>query len=96
MTTFRLIAAAATACLAGLGAATAAGNGYVDDRSTPRAVIQSLYNAIGTHQYARAWSYFEEPPAADLDGPTDVTLWLVQRDERLGEAWYEACVRVEP
>ena len=67
MTTFRLIAAAAAACLAGLGAATAAGNGYVDDRSTPRAVIKSLYNAIGTHQYARAWSYFEEPPAADLD-----------------------------
>ncbi|MCA9679441.1 MAG: hypothetical protein H6709_19075 [Kofleriaceae bacterium] len=41
-------------------------------------------------------STWKAPPAADLDGPTDVTLWLVQRDERLGEAWYEACVRVEP
>lgn len=36
-------------------------------------------------------------PAADkLDGPTDVSLWIVQRDERLGLSWYEACVRVVP
>ncbi|HEY5951430.1 MAG TPA: hypothetical protein VIV40_38315 [Kofleriaceae bacterium] len=36
------------------------------------------------------------PAAKDLDGPTDVSLWFVQRDERLGLAWYEACVRVVP
>jgi hypothetical protein len=28
--------------------------------------------------------------------PTDFLFWLVQRDERLGEAWYEFCLRVVP
>jgi hypothetical protein len=36
------------------------------------------------------------PAAKDLDGPTDVPLWIVQRDERLGAAWYESCIRVVP
>lgn len=36
------------------------------------------------------------PRAEDLDGPTDVSFWFIQRDERLGLAWYEACVRVVP
>jgi hypothetical protein len=39
---------------------------------------------------------FRAPAAGDLDGPTDVSLWIVQRDERLGVQWYEACVRVMP
>lgn len=41
-------------------------------------------------------SDYRAPAAADLTGPTDVTLWIVQRDERLGVHWYEACVRVVP
>ncbi len=36
------------------------------------------------------------PGAKDLDGPTDVSFWFIQRDERLGLTWYEACVRVVP
>jgi hypothetical protein len=36
------------------------------------------------------------PAAKDLDGPTDVSFWFVQRDERLGLARYEACLRVVP
>jgi hypothetical protein len=36
------------------------------------------------------------PAAKDLSGPTDVAFWFVQRDERLGLTWYEACVRVVP
>lgn len=36
------------------------------------------------------------PPARELAGPTDVALWFVQRDERLGSTWYESCVRVVP
>lgn len=36
------------------------------------------------------------PSARDLSGPTDVTLWVIQRDERLGVHWYEGCVRVVP
>ena len=39
---------------------------------------------------------WKAPSAKDLDGPTDVTLWLVQRDERLGVHWYETCIRVVP
>src|SRR5207237_5068334 len=39
---------------------------------------------------------YKAPPARDLAGPTDVQLWIVQRDERLGAEWYEACVRVVP
>lgn len=39
---------------------------------------------------------WESPAAEDLDGPTDVPLWVVQRDERGGGIWYESCVRVTP
>lgn len=39
---------------------------YLDDRSGPAALVRSLYNAINRQEYARAWSYFAEPPAPDL------------------------------
>lgn len=39
---------------------------------------------------------YKAPAAKDLTGPTDVQLWVIQRDERFGAAWYEACVRVVP
>ncbi len=42
------------------------------------------------------FSDWTAPKAADLDGPTDVPIWIVQRDERLGVAWYESCFRVVP
>lgn len=32
----------------------------------------------------------------DITEPTDVSLWMLQRDERLGQAWFESCVRVVP
>lgn len=32
----------------------------------------------------------------EIDGPTDVDLWIIQRDERLGVSWREACLRVVP
>lgn len=35
---------------------------YRDDRSTPDAVVASLYNAINRHEYLRAWSYFADGP----------------------------------
>jgi hypothetical protein len=40
-----------------------------------------------------AW---ESPAAEDLAGPTDVPLWIIQRDERGGAQWFEGCVRVTP
>ncbi|MEO7735170.1 MAG: hypothetical protein ABIY55_29720 [Kofleriaceae bacterium] len=41
-------------------------------------------------------SDYESPSADDLMGPKDVTIWIIQRDERLGVQWYEACIRVVP
>lgn len=40
---------------------------YLDDRSTPQTLIRSLYNAINRHEYGRAWAYFSEAPAADVE-----------------------------
>ena len=41
---------------------------YLDDRSSPEAVVRSLYSAIDRHEYARAWGYFgEAKPAKDFD-----------------------------
>ncbi len=39
---------------------------------------------------------YRAPRAEDLDGPTDIPLWIVQRDERLGATWFEGCIRVVP
>jgi hypothetical protein len=36
------------------------------------------------------------PAVKDLDPSGDVQLWIIQRDERLGVSWYEACVHVQP
>jgi len=33
---------------------------YLDDRSTPEAVVNSLYNAINRSEYLRAYSYYGE------------------------------------
>jgi len=50
------------------GAASArADDTYLDDRSSPDSVVRSLYNAINQHQYARAWSYYGDPPAKDFE-----------------------------
>jgi hypothetical protein len=40
---------------------------YLDDRSTPEAVISSYYNAINRAEYARAYSYFDPDNAPDYD-----------------------------
>jgi hypothetical protein len=39
---------------------------------------------------------WESPVAEDLAGPTDVPLWVIQRDERGGVRWFESCARVVP
>lgn len=45
---------------------------------------------------APLFTEFRAPRAADLEGPTNIALWIVQRDERLGATWFESCVRVVP
>ena len=39
---------------------------------------------------------FVAPREEDLAGVTDVPLWIVQRDERLGSTWYQSCLRIVP
>ena len=39
---------------------------------------------------------FTAPAPDTLTGPEDIPLWIVVRDERLGAAWYEACIHVTP
>ena len=39
---------------------------------------------------------YSSPRAEDISGVTDVPLWIVQRDERLGSTWYQSCVRITP
>lgn len=39
---------------------------YLDDRSTPQSLVRSLYNAINRKEYARAYSYFANPPVPTL------------------------------
>src|SRR5579871_784251 len=38
--------------------------GYLDDRSTPEAVINSYYDAVNKREYARAYTYWEPDAAA--------------------------------
>ena len=59
---------------------------YLDDRSTPEAVISSFYNAIDRQEYARAWSYYQDgegvPKFAEFvagyDGTASVTVTFGQ------------------
>jgi hypothetical protein len=46
--------------------------------------------------YPELFTEYRAPNANTLDGPTDVQLWIIQRDERYGATWYETCVRVVP
>jgi hypothetical protein len=45
---------------------------------------------------APLFSDFTAPAAPDIMAPTRLPIWIIQRDERLGLTWYEACLRVVP
>ena len=45
---------------------------------------------------ATLYTDFRAPKAEDLDGMSDIPIWIIQRDERLGVHWYESCIRVQP
>jgi hypothetical protein len=49
-----------------LGGPAFAGGSYLDNRSGAAEVVRSLYDAISRKDYARAYSYFEIPPAKDF------------------------------
>jgi len=55
---------------------------YIDDRSSPEAVITSLYNAINAEDFARAWSYFDQDTAPSYSAYIrgyDETEWVEVR-----------------
>lgn len=54
------------ATLLSLLSSATAQDAYVDDRSTPSALIRSFYNAISRGEYARAYAYFAKPPEKDV------------------------------
>jgi hypothetical protein len=39
---------------------------------------------------------YRTPPPDEVTAPIDVPIWIAQRDERLGGAFYRSCVRVMP
>ena len=48
---------------------SAQGAAYLDDRSTPQALVASYYNAINRHEYVRAYSYWQTPAGAPSGSP---------------------------
>ncbi len=71
---------------------------YRDDRSSPSALVESLYNAIARREYVRAWSYFAEPPAETLDAyaagfedtkTVEVTTGTPHEEGAAGSVYYE-------
>jgi hypothetical protein len=53
--------------LVAIGPALASGAEFRDDRSSPQALVESLYNAIERGEYDRALSYFAERPVETAD-----------------------------
>ncbi len=79
-----------------LGGVAHAADAYMDDRSTADSLVRSLYNAINMQDYARAYSYFSDPPAKDFDTYTkgfestehvDVLLGAVSGDGAAGSIY---------
>ena len=99
----RVCAAFSVAVLAAAPAVAAAAP-YLDDRSTPQAVISSYYNAITRHEYARAYSYFGEEAAPPYDkweagyGDTswvEVSFGEIAQEGAAGSLYYTLPVRLE-
>lgn len=63
----RLLSAIAGAMLIAGAAPAAAAEPYLDDRSSAESLVRSLYNAINRKEYARAYGYFDTPPADSLE-----------------------------
>ena len=78
---------------------------YLDDRSSPEAVVLSLYDAINARDFARAWSYFDPDDApsysAYVRGFADTASVIVrtgspvsERSAGEGQAWFVPVVLV--
>jgi len=72
---------------------------YLDDRSTPAALVLSYVNAINSHHFVRAYSYWDAPEtvigsldaftaATELIASETVTLGAVSSDGAAGSMYY--------
>ncbi|KZL20643.1 hypothetical protein PsAD2_01129 [Pseudovibrio axinellae] len=57
-----VFAAGLISVLSGAQAFSLGAGPYIDNRSSPQAVVESYYNAINSKDYPRAYSYFVSPP----------------------------------
>jgi hypothetical protein len=76
---------------------------YIDNRSSAADLVSSLYNAINRREYARAWSYFSEPPAKSFedfakgfDGTQSVRLEIgaIAAEGAAGSSYYTVPVAI--
>ena len=90
--------------LTGFSGAVEPQDAYLDDRSTPEAVVRSYYNAINLHEYARAYSYFGAGVAPDFDewetgyedtGRVDVSVGEVAQEGAAGSIYYTLPVTLD-
>ncbi len=61
------LAAAVLLCMAASSAPAQDMPAYRDDRSSPQALIESLYNAVARQENLRAWSYFDAEASQPFD-----------------------------
>jgi hypothetical protein len=85
-------------------AKTADGPSYMDDRSSPEAVISSYYNAINRSEYARAYSYFGKDAAPEYDpwemgysdtGHVEVSFGQLAQEGAAGSLYYTLPVQLD-
>jgi hypothetical protein len=78
---------------------------YIDDRSTPEAVIRSYYNAVNRHEYVRAYSYYQDGEGvADFDtfaagykdtAVVNVTVGKASSEGAAGSTYYSVPVTID-
>ena len=87
------------ACIAGsaLISPALADDAYLDNRSSAESLVRSYYNAVNSHDYARAYTYFSNPPVKDFDtfqkgfadtGHVDVLTGDVSGEGAAGHTFY--------
>jgi len=76
---------------------------YLDNRSDAASLIESLYNAINRKEFARAYSYFSNPPADSFDAyvkgydgtrSVDLAIGTVLAEGAAGSTYYTVPVAI--
>jgi hypothetical protein len=77
---------------------------YLDDRSTPEAVVASYYNAIERQEFARAYSYFGSGSGPEYEGwkagyaetrSVSVSFGRLATEGAAGSTYYSLPVRLD-